>query len=128
MILQVPLTFELGIMWRHLLKLFLFGITFLAFSGLSVEGNSACAISTMLKKVSHPGCTAVTVAVGWCGGMCQSLSKPLMDKPWFRTSCHCCRRLRDEVKVVQLSCADGSIMERTIVSVTGCACQACKFS
>ena len=103
-------------------------LSILAFNCRPIYATSTCAMATMDKHVSHPGCTAVTIPVTVCQGSCKSISSPLMDKPWFTTSCKCCRRTDDEVRTVELMCSDGATVEKNIVFVRDCECKPCHFA
>lgn len=100
----------------------------LIFNIQPIAGGNACARVTMDKRISHPGCTTVTIPVTVCRGNCKSSSRPLMDKPWFTTSCECCRRTDDELRTVELVCSDGAIIEKTVAFVRDCKCQSCNIS
>ena len=87
----------------------------------------ACAKVVMDQRISHPGCTTVTIPVTVCRGNCKSSSRPLTNKPWFTTNCECCRRTDDEIRTVELLCSDGATIEKNVVFVRDCECQTCNF-
>ena len=78
-------------------------------------------VTCELKQESVRVCDNQEVKVNKCRGTCQSSSRIIMTKPWYRTTCDCCKSKKSIYK--EVSCNDGRVKQ--IFSAVSCQCQMC---
>ena len=88
--------------------------------------TQTCDLETVQRAASHDGCMSEKVTVNACRGACLSVTESLVNAPWHKTTCKCCRQVGTaQVKSVTLQCNGGTTVTQTFSSATNCVCELC---
>lgn len=107
--------------FRKTTNLWMITIAFALLSHVTCSIFEDMGVTCELEQESVRVCDNQEVKVNKCRGTCRSLSRIIMTKPWYRTTCACCKSERSTYKTV--SCNDGSV--KKIFSAVSCQCQMC---
>lgn len=107
--------------FRKTTNLWIITIAFLLLSHLTCSIFGQMGVTCELEPESVRVCDNQEVKVNKCRGTCKSSSRIIMLRPWYRTTCDCCKSRKSTLK--RVSCNDGSVKQ--IFSAVSCQCQTC---
>lgn len=107
--------------FRKTTNLWIITIAFVLLSHLTCSIFGQMGVTCELEPESVRVCDNQEVKVNKCRGTCKSSSRIIMPRPWYRTTCDCCKSRKSTLK--RVSCNDGSVKQ--IFSAVSCQCQTC---
>ena len=114
-------TFSFFFSFRKTTNLWMITIAFALLSHVTCSIFEDVGVTCELEQESVRVCGNQEVKVNKCRGTCQSSSRIIMTKPWYRTTCACCKSKKSNYK--EVSCNDGRVKQ--IFSAVSCQCQMC---
>ena len=115
------LLFHFFFSFRKTTNLWMITIAFALLSHVTCSIFEDVGVTCELEQESVRVCGNQEVKVNKCRGTCQSSSRIIMTKPWYRTTCACCKSKKSIYK--EVSCNDGRVKQ--IFSAVSCQCQMC---
>lgn len=93
---------------------------------ITTDSKESCSLELVTRVASHDGCQKQMVTVNACRGACLSATESLVNPPWHKTTCTCCRQNSAlQTKTVTLKCNGGKIVTQSFTSATSCRCSLC---
>ena len=119
--LLLSLIFSFFFSFRKTTNPWMITIAFALLSHVTCSIFEDMGVTCELEQESVRVCDNQEVKVNKYRGTCRSWSRIIMTKPWYRTTCACCKSETSTYKTV--SCNDGSVKQ--IFSAVSCQCQMC---